>query len=108
MSVARTVAVWTLLGLAALVTLVSSIGVVAMREPLARLHYVAAPASASFLVLAAQLVDGADRASCVKMLVLSLVLALLNGVVTHATARAAFVHARGKWPPDPPEPGGAA
>lgn len=101
MTVAREVAVMVLLVVAGLVTLLGSVGVLAMRDPLQRLHFIAPQANAAVLVLAALVVDGAGPEAWIKGIIVTALLALTNGVVTHATARAAFVHARGKWPPDP-------
>ena len=101
MSLAREIAVAALLGVAGLTTLLSSVGVLAMPDPCQRLHFIAPPANAALLVLAALVVDGAEPEAWIKTAVVAALLALMNGVVTHATAHAIFVRARGKWPPEP-------
>jgi multicomponent Na+:H+ antiporter subunit G len=99
------VAAAVLAAVAVLVTLASAVGVWAMRDPFQRLHFLAPPATigAALLALAIAL-DGGALAAVKPALVLALLTAL-NGVVSHATARAAFVRRRGAWPPAPP-PGG--
>lgn len=101
MSLAREIAVAVLLGVAGLTALISSVGVLAMPDPCQRLNFIAPPANAAFLVLAALVIDGAEPEAWIKTTVVTVLLALMNGVVTHATARAVFVHVHGKWPPDP-------
>jgi multicomponent Na+:H+ antiporter subunit G len=97
-SAALHVAAAVLAAVAVLVTLTSAIGVWAMRDPYQRLHFLAPPATVGAALLALAIgLDGGPRAAVKPALVLCL-LAALNGVVSHATARAA-------WPPEPP-PGG--
>jgi multisubunit Na+/H+ antiporter MnhG subunit len=102
-SFARDAAVAVILALSVLVTAISAIGVVAMRDPFQRLHFMAPPATVSFLVVAALAIDGAGAAACVKAILVAVLLTAINGILTHATARAAFVTDRGRWPPDPGE-----
>lgn len=103
MSAVRVAAVALLLGVPAILTLISAVGVLAMRDPYQRLHFVAPPALSAFLVAAALAVDGAGPAAWIKAAIVAVLLNLINGIVTHATARAAFVCKHGKWPPDPGE-----
>jgi multisubunit Na+/H+ antiporter MnhG subunit len=102
-SVAREVLVFVLLGVAAVVTVISAVGLLAMRDPLQRLHFMAPPATSAFLVLFALAVDGAGPAALIKGSLVAVLLSLINGIVTHATARAVFVHDRDRWPPRPGE-----
>lgn len=100
MSVARAVAVAILVAVSAILTAVSSVGVLAMRNPYQRLNYMAPPAISAFLLVAALALDGAGADACIKALFVAVLLNLSNGILTHATARATFVHQRGHWPPD--------
>lgn len=101
MSLVREVVVAVLLGVAALSTLIAAVGVLVMRDPLQRLHYIAPPANAAVLILIALVIEGAEPAAWIKATLVAALLALMNGVVTHATARAVFVRSRGGWPPAP-------
>ncbi len=78
-----------LVGIAVALNLASAVGVLVMRDPYQRLHYLAPPASIAPLLFAIALFVGEkDKQPAVKMLVLFVVLNAVNGVVTHATARA--------------------
>jgi multisubunit Na+/H+ antiporter MnhG subunit len=102
-TVVREVAVVILVAVSAILTALSSVGVLAMRDPYQRLHYIAPPAISAFLLVAALALDDAGAEACIKGLLVAVLLNVSNGILTHATARAAFVHQRGKWPPDPGE-----
>ena len=81
-----------LVGVAVALSLLSAIGVLAMRDAHQRLHYLAPPSSLAPLLLTIALFVGEpDKLVGCKMLVLLLVLNAINGVVTHATARAARI-----------------
>jgi monovalent cation/proton antiporter MnhG/PhaG subunit len=78
-----------LVALAVAFNLGGALGVLVMRDPYQRLHYLAPPASIAPLFFAVALFLGEhDKQPAVKMLVLAGVLNAVNGVVTHATARA--------------------
>lgn len=80
---------WILVALACALNLASAVGALAMRDAYQRLHFLAPPASIAPLLLAVALFFGEhDKQPAVKMLVLTAVLNAVNGVVTHATARA--------------------
>jgi multicomponent Na+:H+ antiporter subunit G len=92
-----------LLALAVGVALLSSIGIVAMRDPYQRLHFISPPASLSALcVTLAILLGEKQKQAAGKAALVAFLLYFMNSVVTHATARAHFVREKGKWPP--PEP----
>ena len=92
--------VWILLVLAAVVALVSAIGAAVMRDPLQRLHYIAPPATLSAaLVTVAVFIDDPNKDVGAKALFVTVVLSLMNGVGSHATARGARVRERGTWLP---------
>jgi monovalent cation/proton antiporter MnhG/PhaG subunit len=102
-----TVIVAVLLGLAVLVTVFSAVGVLVMRDPYQRLHFISPPASVSaVLVVVALLVYEPQKQAALKAFVVAFVLYFMNAVVTHATARAHFVRENGTWPPPKPIPDG--
>jgi monovalent cation/proton antiporter MnhG/PhaG subunit len=102
-----TVVVAVLLGLAVLVTVFSAVGVLVMRDPYQRLHFISPPASVSaVLVVVALLVYEPQKQAALKAFVVAFVLYFMNAVVTHATARAHFVRENGTWPPPKPIPDG--
>jgi multisubunit Na+/H+ antiporter MnhG subunit len=83
------IAAAVLAGLAVAFNLASAVGALAMRDSYQRLHFLAPPASVAPLLFAVALFFGVhDKQPGVKMLVLAAVLNAVNGVVTHATARA--------------------
>ena len=94
--------------LAVLLTAACAVGVAAMRDPLQRLHYIAPPSTLGAILLAAAIGLEAGWAALVKPVLVVALLTALNGVVTHATARAAFVRRHGRWPPDPSQSADAA
>lgn len=79
-------------------TLFCSLGLVVMRTPYERLHFVTPPASlgAAFLTLAI-LIDGQSLAASSKAVVMAVLLLVSNGVVSHVTARAARIRELGGW-----------
>ncbi len=84
---------WIVLGLVTLADLfavVSAIGVLAMRDPLQRLHFIAPPATISTaLVTIAVAIGGRSAQATLKTAAVGVLLLAVNGVVNHATARAA-------------------
>jgi len=94
------VVVWILLVAASVVTLSSTLGAAIMRDPLQRLHYVAPPSTlAAALVTAAFFVGEHDKNVGLKVAFAAVALAVMNGVIAHATGRAARVHDLGTWHP---------
>jgi monovalent cation/proton antiporter MnhG/PhaG subunit len=92
-----------LLGLGVGVALLSSIGIVAMRDPYQRLHFISPPASLSALCVAIAIFLGEKQKQAGgKAALVAFLLYFMNAVVTHATARAHFVREEGKWPPPAP------
>jgi multisubunit Na+/H+ antiporter MnhG subunit len=93
-----------LLAVGSLLTLACALGTASMRDPLQRLHFVAPPSTlGASLVTAALFLDDGDLDVGCKGLFATLLLVLMNGVATHATARAARVHLQGSWLPGPSE-----
>lgn len=79
-------------------TLVCSLGLVVMRTPYERLHFVTPPASLGALWLAvAIVVDGRSADASAKALVMAVLMLISNGVVSHVTARAARIRELGGW-----------
>lgn len=100
MSALHVIVVDALLGFAALLALVCSVGVLVMRDPFQRMHYVTPPATlGAFAVFLALLVDGEGASPLLKTVLVGGVLALQNAVAAHASARAFFVRRFGCWPP---------
>ncbi len=89
MSTPTAIVVDVLVGVAVTLDLLSAIGAMVMRDAYQRLHYLAPPSSLAPLLLTIALFVGEpDKLVGFKMLVLLLVVNAINGVVTHATARA--------------------
>jgi monovalent cation/proton antiporter MnhG/PhaG subunit len=87
-----------LLAVAVLLVFVCAIGVLVMRDPYQRLHYIAPPTTVSVLLITlAVWIDEPQRQAGLKMIVITILLGLMNGVVTHATARAFRIRAKGHW-----------
>jgi monovalent cation/proton antiporter MnhG/PhaG subunit len=97
------IAVDVLLGVAVAVSILSSIGIAAMRDPYQRLHFISPPATVSALcVTVAILLGEKQKQAGGKAALVAFVLYFMNAVVTHATARAHFVREKGSWPPREP------
>jgi multicomponent Na+:H+ antiporter subunit G len=88
-----------LVGAAVLLALLGALGLLVMHDAWQRLHFVAPPSTlgAALLTLAIALESGAKAA--LKPLLVTVLLTALNGVVTHALARAAYVRQHRRWPP---------
>jgi len=96
----KTITIETLLALAVLITLASVLGMLRMRDPYQRLHYIAAPASLSavFITIAIFLQQGL-KPECFKAVFTTLALIGMNTVVTHAAARAFRIAETKNWKP---------
>ncbi len=93
-------AIALLLGFAVAITWICCIGLVAMRDPYQKLHYIAPPASLGvFAIFLALLLQKGWNQASIKALIIVGVLTLLNSVVSHATARAFRMRAHGDWRP---------
>lgn len=90
-----------LLAVAFAAVLLTSIGVLVSRNVYRRLHYLAPAATVGVVAVAAAVLarEGFDQAG-IKALVAAAILFVMNPVLTHATARAARVHQRGRWEED--------
>jgi multicomponent Na+:H+ antiporter subunit G len=100
----KTIAIETLIALGVAITLFSVLGMMRMRDPYQRMHYIAPPASLSALLftLAIFLQQGIKPESF-KAGFTTLVLIGMNTVVTHAAARAFRISETKGWKPKPGE-----
>jgi monovalent cation/proton antiporter MnhG/PhaG subunit len=100
----KAISIDVLLALGVLVTLLSVLGMLRMRDPYQRMHFIAAPASlsAALFTIAIFLQDGLKPESF-KALVTTFVLIGMNTVVTHAAARAFRIADTKNWSPKPEE-----
>lgn len=90
-----------LLALAAALTLISSIGLLCMRDAFQRLHYNAPVVTlASLCIVIAVWVEDPDWQARIKVICIFLILAVMNSVLNHATARAIRIREKGHWPPE--------
>lgn len=84
----RDVAAWVLLGAGAAIELLSVLGVVLLRDPYDRLHYVGAGIVAALLVGAAIVVRESFSLIGIRTILLAAFLLFTGPVLTHVTARA--------------------
>jgi multicomponent Na+:H+ antiporter subunit G len=93
----RAILVGTLLGFGVTIEVLCALGVLVMRNPFDRLHYLA-PATllGPLAVAAAVLVDASDMQARIKAVLVALILAATGPILTHATARAARVRQFGR------------
>lgn len=80
-----------LLGVGVLIELLSAVGVLLMRNPFDRLHYLAPATTLGPLAIAAAVVVAeSDAQAKIKSVLVALVLLATGPVLTHALARAAW------------------
>jgi monovalent cation/proton antiporter MnhG/PhaG subunit len=78
----------------------SVIGVLLTRDVYERLHYLSGVGAIGVFFLAAAVwVRHGLTGGAVKALLIAIILFFTNSVLTHATARAAWVRKHGKWDP---------
>lgn len=96
----KTIAIDGLLCGAVLITLVSVLGMLRMRDPYQRMHYISPPASLSaiFITISIFLQQGMKPESF-KALFTTAVLICMNTIVTHAAARAFRIAETKDWHP---------
>lgn len=93
-----------LLGLAVLLTLLCTVGVLVMKDPYQRLNYISPPTTlGALLITAAVFLDEPQKQAGLKTLLTTVVLIAMNGVITHATARAARIRELGRLRVEPSE-----
>lgn len=87
----REITVAVLLGFGVLIELLSAVGMLAMRNPFDRLHYLAPATTLGPLAIAvAVLVAEADAQAKIKSVLVVVVLLVSGPILTHATARASW------------------
>ncbi len=94
---AHPVMVGILLGTAAGLTVVSAVGMALMRDVYQRLHFVSPVSVAALLVAAAVWVSQPEIQAGGKATLCAAILFVMNGVLGHATARAARGKRTGRW-----------
>ena len=93
-----------LLGIGTFSVVLSSFGVLLMKDLYERLHYLFPPATLTVICFAAAaIIDKHLSQSGIKALLIMVVLLLTNSVLSHATARAARIRQFGRWIADATE-----
>ena len=93
----------TLLTIAVLLAWACSIGLLVMRDPYQRLNF-SSPLTISVLcILATVWVEESAWQAKIKMTIIAVVVALMNSVLVHTTARAIRIREQGQWPVKPEE-----
>lgn len=94
-------AITVLLCLAGAAVLLTSVGVLISRNVYQRLHYLAPAGTIGVVAVAAAILvrEGLSQAG-IKAVIAGAILFVMNPILTHATARAARVHQRGRWEED--------
>ena len=91
-----------LLGLAVAICIICGIGILVMRDAYQRLHFPTPVVSLSALFITiAVFMQDSDAGSRTKMVLICIVTFLMNGVLSHATARAVRIRKVGHWPIGP-------
>ncbi len=100
----KVIAIDTLVTVAVLLAGVSVMGMLRMREPYQRMHYISPPASLTplLITIAIFLQDGI-KPELFKAIVITFVLIGMNTAVTHAAARAFRISETKDWQPAPGE-----
>lgn len=100
----KVIAINALVAAAVLVAILSVLGMLRMRDPYQRMHYIAPPASLTpFLITVAIFLQDGMKPESFKAVVLTFVLIGMNTVVTHAAARAFRISETKDWNPVPGE-----
>lgn len=93
-----TLAIEILVYAAVIITLLSSWLMLRMRDAYQMMHFMAPPASvAAILITVAIFLQQGSKPESYKALFITVVLLLMNSVVTHATARAFRIRAERDW-----------
>ncbi len=102
----KMIAIEALLAAAVLVTLLSVLGMLRVRDSYQRMHYISPPASLSALFIAAAIfLQRGLKPESFKALFTALVLIGMNTAVTHAAARAFRIADTDNWRPEKGEEG---
>ena len=96
----KTIAIDALVWLAVVITLLSVLGMIRMRDPYQKMHYIAVPASLSALLITlAIFLQRGLKPESFKAAIVTVVLTGMNAVVTHAAARAFRIAEVKDWHP---------
>lgn len=86
-----------LLGLGVFTELLCAIGILVLRNPFARLHYLAPSTTVGPLAIAAAvLVAESDSHAKIKSVLVAVVLLASGPILTHATARAVWIRSQAR------------
>lgn len=104
MQVHHPIVVGILVGIAVLLAIVCSVGVMVMRDAYQRMHFSAIVVTFSTLLIAAAVwVEEKDPQPRIKVILIGLILFVMNSVLTAATAKATRIHDQEHWEPHPEE-----
>jgi monovalent cation/proton antiporter MnhG/PhaG subunit len=93
-----------LLGCAVAIVLLCALGLVIMRDAYQRLQFATPVVSLSALLIAiAVFLEDSDPSARIKTVIIMVVLFPMNGILSHATARALRIKQVKHWPVDPTE-----
>lgn len=96
----KTVLIDAFLAAAVLITIASVLGMMRLRDPYQRMHYISPPASlSSFLIAVAIFIQRGLKPESFKALFVVFVLVGMNTIVTHAAARAFRIAEAPDWDP---------
>ena len=93
------VVVWILVVLGTVVQVLSVLGLLLARDPYDRLHFTGPASTIAPVAFALAVIvdEGPVTQAGVKSVLTALALVVLNGVLVHATARAARIREHGTW-----------
>jgi multisubunit Na+/H+ antiporter MnhG subunit len=93
------VLVWSLVVLGSVVQVLCVLGVLLARNPYDRLHFTGPASTIAPVAFALAVIvdEGPVTQAGVKSVLTALALVVLNGVLVHATARAARIREHGTW-----------
>ena len=93
------VLVWSLVVLGTVVQVLCVLGVLLARNPYDRLHFTGPASTIAPVAFALAVIvdEGPVTQAAVKSVLTALALVVLNGVLVHATARAARIREHGTW-----------
>jgi monovalent cation/proton antiporter MnhG/PhaG subunit len=104
MQVHHPIVVGILAGIAVLLAIISSVGVMVMRDAYQRMHFSAIMVTFSTLLIAiAVWIEEKDPQARVKVILIGVTLFVMNSVLTSATAKAVRIHEKKHWEPHPEE-----
>ncbi len=91
-----------MIALGTVIACASVLGMLVMRDPYQRLHYLAPASTVSPICYTIALIaESGWHQAAVKALLITVVLLAMNAVLTHATARAFRIKQQGRWTTPP-------